>query len=332
MGGDYAPKEVLKGVAKALQNKALHAEIILVGDKEKIEKNLHLLKIKSDKKIPQIIHAPEVIAMDDSPMQAVRSKKNSSIVVGLQHTKSTPQSAFFSAGHSGACYAASLMIFGRIPGVERAAIATIIPSQKGKFILLDSGANVDCRPNHLYDFAKMGATYAKIYLQVENPSVAILSNGEEDSKGTDLTRAAFELIKSKSDLNFKGYIEGKTMFKGGAHVVVTDGFTGNVVLKSLEGLGRALFSLLSDEIKSRITSKIGLIFMLPALNSLKNKLDYASIGSAPLLGVDGLCFIGHGSSNATAIMNGILRAQEGIELGLNTLLQKQFQNQKEKEE
>ncbi|MBI2606387.1 MAG: phosphate acyltransferase PlsX [Deltaproteobacteria bacterium] len=320
MGGDYAPQAVIAGVALARKDKAITAEIVLLGDKNLLEP--HLARFKG--KRPEVIHCSEVVGMGESPVTVVRAKKDSSIVRGLQLTESTPNSAFFSAGHSGACFAAALMTLGRIPGVERPAIAAIMPSPKGAFILLDAGANVDCRPNHLADFGRMGSTFAKQYLNVERPAVGILSNGEEESKGTDLTRAAHDILKNDSSVNYIGYIEGKLIFRGGVHVVVADGFTGNVVLKSLEGLGRAFSGLLQDEIKGGFFSKIGAVFMYSALKALRKRLDYAEVGSAPLLGVDGNCFIGHGSSNARAIKNGILRAQEAIEMNLHANLREQF--------
>lgn len=324
-GGDHAPDAVIAGVLLAQKDPKVKAEIVLVGNKEKLKP--YLSKFKN--KIPEIIDCTEIIEMDESPVTAIKTKKDSSIVRGLKAHSETPRSAFFSAGHSGACFAAALMTLGRIKGVERPAIAAVIPSQKGYFILLDAGANTECRPTHLADFARMGHTYAQVYLGIEKPVVGTLSNGEEDSKGTDLTRESNELLKQETSLNYQGYVEGKALFKGKYHVIVTDGFTGNVVLKALEGLGKAFSNLLKEEIKSHFWSKIGAIFMLPALNGLKRRLDYAEIGAGPLLGVDGNCFIGHGSSNAKAIKNGILRAQEAIELQLHEKLSAQFKAIKE---
>ncbi len=319
-GGDHAPDAVISGVIAAQKDPNVKAEIVLVGNKEKLKPYLSRFK----NKIPEIVDCTEVIEMDESPITAIKTKKDSSIVRGLKAHSETPHSAFFSAGHSGACFAAALMTLGRIKGVERPAIAAVIPSQKGYFILLDAGANTECRPSHLADFARMGHTYAQVYLGIEKPVVGILSNGEEDSKGIELTRESNQLLKQETTLNYQGYIEGKALFKGKYHVVVTDGFTGNVVLKSLEGLGKAFSTLLKEEIKSHFWSKFGAVFMLPALNGLKKRLDYAEVGAGPLLGVDGNCFIGHGSSNAKAIKNGIIRAQEAIELGLHEKLSSQF--------
>jgi glycerol-3-phosphate acyltransferase PlsX len=262
--------------------------------------------------------------MGESPVQAIRSKKDSSIVRGLRLAAQTPRSAFFSAGHSGAVFAAALREMGRLQGVERPAIATVLPTIKGHCVLLDAGANVDCRPTHFVQWALMGTAYARVYLQHEKPTVGILSNGEEDTKGTDLTRAAHALLKDEKRVNYIGYVEGKDIFRKDIDVVVTDGFTGNVVLKSLEGLGRTVSTILKHELKRTVFSSIGSLFALPSLKKVQKRLDYAEVGAAPLLGVDGNCFIGHGRSGPKAIKNGIIRAQEAISLGLHESLREQF--------
>lgn len=247
---------------------------------------------------------------------------------GLELAAKDPEnSAFFSAGHSGAVFAAALMAMGRMRGIERPAIATSLPTINGHFILLDAGANVDCRPSHLAQFARMGSVYAQVYLKQERPCVGILSNGEEESKGTELTRAAHALLKDDKHLNYIGYVEGKELFQGKVHVVITDGFTGNVVLKSLEGLGKTVSTILRAELKRTLLTKIGALFSMPALRKIQNKLDYAEVGAAPLLGVDGNCFIGHGRSGAKAIKNGILRAESSIRLKLHSSLRDQFQSE-----
>ena len=320
MGGDRAPGAVLAGVQ--LIAPELKADLVLLGDKSALAPYLRGLKgVKYE-----LIHCSETIGMSESPAKAVRAKKDSSIVRGLQLCAETPDSAFFSAGHSGAVFTAALMTMGRVKGVERPAIVTTLPTLDGHVILLDAGANVDCRPSHLYQFAHMGSTYARIYLKHKRPTVGILSNGEEESKGTELTRAAHALLKADKTLNYVGYVEGKEMFNGRLHVVVTDGFTGNVVLKSLEGLGKTVSTILRGELERTLFTKLGALFTMPALRKFQKKLDYAEVGSAPLLGVDGNCFIGHGRSNAHAIKNGILRAQEAIELKLHPILRDQFKS------
>lgn len=321
MGGDRAPDAVIAGVQ--LVSREVKAKLVLLGD----ESALKPLVAKLHGERPEIIHCPETITMSESPVQAVRAKKDSSIVKGLKLAAEDPDnSAFFSAGHSGAVFAAALMAMGRIESIERPAIVTALPTLTGHLILLDAGANVDCRPHHLAQFALMGSVYAQVYLRHERPCVGILSNGEEESKGTELTRAAHALLKEDARINYVGYVEGKEIFQGDVHVVVTDGFTGNVVLKSLEGLGKTVSSIIKNELSRTMLTKIGALFSMPALRKVQSKLDYAEVGAAPLLGVDGNCFIGHGRSNARAIKNGILRAQEAIELKLHAALRSQFQS------
>jgi glycerol-3-phosphate acyltransferase PlsX len=321
MGGDRAPDAVIAGVQLAA--KEVRAKLTVLGEEAVLTPYLPLLKELG----VEFVACGESIGMSESPVQAVRAKRDSSIVQGLKLSASdADNTAFFSAGHSGAVFAAALLAMGRHEGVERPAIVTALPTPTGHCILLDAGANVDCRPNHLSDFAHMGSTYARIYLRQERPTVGILSNGEEESKGTDLTRAAHALLKEDKRLNYVGYVEGKEIFSGKQHVVVTDGFTGNVVLKSLEGLGKTVSTVLRGELERTFFTKLGALFSMPALRNFQRKLDYAEVGAAPLLGVDGNCFIGHGRSNARAIKNGILRAQEAIELKLHPILRQQFKD------
>jgi glycerol-3-phosphate acyltransferase PlsX len=322
MGGDRAPGVVLRGVQ--LLRKEVDCNLVLLGDQSKLNPFLKSRKL-SDLKV---IHCPETIEMADSAVQAVRNKTQSSIVQGLQLVASTPRSAFFSAGHSGAVAAAALLTLKRISGVERPAIATTIPHATGQFILLDAGANVDCRPSMLAEFARMGTIYARSHFGKQKIRVGLLSNGEEPSKGTELTRAAFELMTKLEGIDFHGYVEGKTIFDGVVDVVVTDGFTGNLVLKSLEGLAKTITGLFQSELKKNPLAGLGALlispFIAPSLLRLKRKLDPSEVGSAPLLGVDGLCFIGHGSSSAKAIKNGILRAHEAIESNLHFSMRQEF--------
>lgn len=318
MGGDYAPRVVIDGVK--LLKEEVKAELILLGDKSVLEP--HLSRLKGIKY--EFVHCAESIEMNESPVQAIRSKKDSSIVQGLKLAAQTPHSAFFSAGHSGAVFAAALREMGRLDAVERPAIAAVLPTIKGHCVLLDAGANVDCRPQHLLQWGLMGAAYARVYLKHDNPTVGILSNGEELTKGTELTRSAHALLAEEKRINYIGYVEGKDIFSKDVDVVVTDGFTGNVVLKSLEGLGRTISTILKTELRRTVFSRIGGLFALPSLHKVQKRVDYAEVGSAPLLGVDGNCFIGHGRSGPKAIKNGIMRAQDAIELGLHECLREQF--------
>lgn len=321
MGGDRAPQEVLSGTLMAAAE--LKAALTLFGPEHVLQPWASSLKKKKLKASIDWIHCSETIEMHESPTQAIRTKKQSSIVQGLRRTLETQDSAFFSAGHSGAIFAAALFTLGRIANIERPAIATPLPTLINRFLLLDAGANVDCRPSHFLDWASMGATYAHLFFKKENPTIGLLSNGEEDSKGTDLTRAAHQLLKEKQHFgNYVGYIEGKEIFQGKIDVVLTDGFTGNVVLKCLEGLGKSVSHILKTEFKRNWFTKIGFLFSIPALIGLQKKLDYSETGGAPLLGVQGNCFIGHGSSNAKAIKNGILKAAEAISLDLVQQIQR----------
>lgn len=321
MGGDHAPNVVIDGVK--LLHEEVSSDLYLLGD-ESVLKPL-VRKLRRGPRI-EIVHCSETIAMGESPMKAVRSKKDSSIVRGLKLAAEDGDNyAFFSAGHSGAVFAAALTEMGRIKGVERPAIATSLPTVRGHCILLDAGANVDARPNHLAEWALMGSAYARVYLKRPSPTVGLLSNGEEESKGTELTRAANALLHDDKRLNYIGYVEGKDIFRKEIDVVVTDGFTGNIVLKSLEGLGTTITSILKAELGRGLINKVGAAFAMPALRKVKKRVDYAEVGSAPLLGVDGNCFIGHGRSGPKAIKNGIIRAQEAIELGLHKSLRESFQ-------
>ena len=344
-GGDYAPDTNLEGALQALPE--IEGELILVGDEPDLRRRLGQRRYRALAQAlaetdgapdgPQrcrvrIVHAPETIDMADS-IRAVRSKPGASINVGCRMAaadwaawKSSPQtaepSAFISAGHSGAMMASALLNLGRLPGVERPAIAVKLPTlQPDGCVLLDVGANVDCKPEHLRDFAIMGAAFAQAERTAEGlPRIGVLSNGEEKSKGNELTRAASALIEKLPGLSdkpgsfgrFIGNVEGKEIFRGEVDVVVADGFVGNVVLKSLEGLGSAVVSQLKREAKGSIAASLGFLFTSGVLIRLKRKLDYAEYGAAPLLGVAGYAFICHGRSTPKAIKNSLLRTQTAL--------------------
>lgn len=335
MGGDLGPGVPLEGAIQALPE--LEGELLLVGDREIIHRFLAKRRYRAlaeavaqGRARPRcqvaVVHAPDTIDMADS-IRAVRSKPNASINVGCKLAatdwEAKSPSAFISAGHSGAMMASALLNMGRIRGVERPAIAVKLPTlSPDGCVLLDVGANVDCKPEHLRDFAIMGAVFAQVERQAPGlPRIALLSNGEERSKGTELTRAAMALTENLhcfgvNDLaavgRFLGYAEGKEIFKGQVDVVVTDGFVGNVVLKSLEGLGSAVVSALKESARSHPTAIFGFLIASGALRNLKRKLDYAEYGAAPLLGVAGYAYVCHGRSNAKAFKNAILRAQSGV--------------------
>ncbi len=305
MGGDYAPAAVVEGSIKAARE--LSIPIILVGDREKVEAELR----KHRAEVPNISvrHASEAVGMDESPAQAIRKKKDSSLRVCFDLVKNGEASAVVSAGNSGAVMAAGIFLLKKLRGVDRPAIAVCVPTMKGPVVLLDVGGNVDCKPSHLVQFAVMGEVYAKYALKKERPKVGLLSNGEEEGKGNELTRETHAIVK-KTSLNYIGYIEGRDIFRGDVDVIVTDGFVGNVVLKLSEGLVDAVSGMLKQELMGSVQSKIGYILSRGAFKKLKKKLDYSEYGGAPLLGIEGSCIISHGSSSPKAIKNAILRAYE----------------------
>lgn len=346
MGGDYAPISLLEGARQALPE--LTGELWLVGDENVVlpffsksrfrdlKEALELGENREGCKL-KFIHSPDTIEMADS-IKSIRKKPKASINIGCQlaaqdwkasqdaDIKQTSglkyPSAFISAGHSGAVMASALIHMGRLPGIERPAIAIKLPTLKPDgCILLDIGANVDCKPEHLRDFAVMGAHFASVErVNKALPKVALLANGEERSKGNLLTRETLEQIEKlpcfapgpSAIAEFVGYAEGKEIFKGSIDVFVTDGFTGNVVLKSLESLGEAVVTLLKNEVRHNPVTTLGLLFAAPVLSKLKRKLDYAEYGAAPLLGVAGYAFICHGRSKAKAIKNALLRSQSAV--------------------
>lgn len=308
MGGDYAPRETILGAIQA--HKEYGIDVILTGPEETIQKELANLSASMGGL--SICHCSQVIGMDESPTEAVRQKGNSSIVVGLDLVKRGEAAAFVSAGNSGAIMAASVLNLGRIRGIERPAIGTVYQTETTPSILLDAGANVECKPSYLVQFAHMGASYMKKVFQVSSPRVAILSNGSEEGKGTALTKESYSLLR-ESGLNFTGHIEGQDIFKGVVDVVVTDGFTGNVALKVAEGVGQAIINSILEAIASRPQYKLGALLLRPALKSVVKKLDYAELGGAPLLGINGIVMIAHGRSNAKAIKNALLEARQCAE-------------------
>ncbi len=312
MGGDYAPEINIEGALLAL-NDDPEIKIQLVGDRPLLLKKLAEKKATESDRL-QVIHAEEVITMEDTASQGMRKKKRSSIHVGLQQVKEGKAHAFISAGNSGAVMAVAILVLGRLEGVERPAILIKLPSLENFVILLDAGANVDCKPSHLFQFAEMGRIYAELIENRKNPSIGLLSNGSEESKGNELTRETHALLKASQGLNYKGYVEGFDIYHGTTDIVVCDGFVGNVALKVSEGLAETAFNWFKNEIsKHKIMGLIGLSFLKGTLKAFKQKFDYKPYGSAPLLGINGVVFISHGSSNAIAIRNGILTSKKGAE-------------------
>jgi glycerol-3-phosphate acyltransferase PlsX len=303
MGGDYAPLTTVEGAIEALQEFRDHS-VVLVGNEAELRAEL---ETRDHNGLPiSIHHASQVVDMDESPLTALRRKKDSSIRVAIDLVKSGAADAMVSAGNSGVVMATALYVLGKLPGVERPAIAAIMPSLKEHFVLLDAGANVDCKPLHLYQFAIMGEAYARYIFNIKKPAVGLLGIGEEDAKGNELTKLAFKLIK-ESPVKFIGNIEGQDIFSGEADVVVCDGFVGNIALKVSEGLAETLATMLKRELveKTSATGKVGSLFFKDAFKGFKKKMDYSEYGGAPLLGISKPCIISHGRSTSKAIKNAI---------------------------
>ncbi len=311
MGGDKAPSVVVEGSVEAA---SLGVPVILVGDTARIEAELAKRKVAG---LPiETQHASQVVEMCESPAKAIRRKKDSSIKVCFDMVKRGEASAVVSAGNSGAAMAAGMLVLRKLKGVDRPAIAVSVPTMKEPAVVLDVGGNVDCKPLHLVQFAMMGDVYAKYVLKEDKPRIGLLSNGAEEGKGNELTRATNELLK-KTSLNYIGYVEGKDIYSGNIDVVVADGFVGNVVLKLSEGLVDAVVTMLKEEIQASMPAKLGYLLARGAFRNLKKKIDYDEYGGAPLLGIDGTCMISHGSSSPKAIKNAILKASEFVKEGVN---------------
>lgn len=301
MGGDNAPQEIVAGAIQAA--KEFKVGIILVGIEQLVREELKKHPEASTLPI-EIRNATEVVDMLDAASTVFRRKKDSSIRVANELVKSGEAVAVISAGHTGAAMANSLFVLGPLEGVERPAIAVFMPTMKGTAIVLDMGANVDCKPNHLLQFAVMGAIYAKHILKNPNPQVGLLSIGEEETKGNELTKEAFKLL-AETSLNFIGNVEGRDLMAGKADVVVCDGFIGNVVLKTAEAVAESIGSILKENVGNNLKRKLGYLLMRPAFNALKRRMDYAEYGGAPLIGINGISIISHGRSSARAIKNAI---------------------------
>ncbi len=318
MGGDHAPEAPVVGACLAAAEYE-DIKIVLVGNEDLLSKLLAKQKNVSSR--ITIMHASQSIGMEESPVQAVKEKKNSSINVSLDLVKAKMVDAVVSAGNTGAFMTSALFRLGRIKGVERPAIATVFPSRNGPVTLLDMGANVDNTPSQLKQFGEMGSLYAEHILHVNSPSVGLLNIGEEKEKGNSLTKAAWELLK-KSKINFVGNIESKEIMNGKVNVVVCDGFMGNLILKFAESLSRKIIDLLRDEIKKSFLAKMGAMLLLPAFKALKKMVDYDEFGGAPLLGLNGVCIKAHGRSNPKALKNAIRVAREAVQADLVSCIRK----------
>ncbi len=308
MGGDNAPAVEVEGAVIAARKWGM--AIVLVGDTDRITDELG--KHDTDNLLISIQHASEVVGMDDAASDALRRKKDSSIRVAYDLVKANKAHAVVSAGNSGATMAAGMFVAKRIDGIERPAIATILPNLDGQTLLLDVGGNVDCKPIHLEHFAIMGDVYARQLMGKKSPRIGLLSNGAEEKKGNELTRETHQLLQNH-DFNYIGYVEGRDIYTGEVDVVVCDGFVGNVALKVSEGLAESISQMLQKELISRFLAKIGYLLARPAFKAFKKKVDYAEYGGAPLLGIQGTSIICHGGSNVKAVTNAIGQAACSVE-------------------
>lgn len=325
MGGDNAPSsEVAGAVETVLDTDGIN--IILVGKQDRIEQELK--KFTYDTSRIRIHHSSEVIEMNESPADAIRKKPDSSIIVGLKLNKSGEADAFISAGNTGAVMAASLFTLGRIANVSRPTIGSRFPTERGITIVFDVGANVDCKPINLLEFAVMGSVYANHIYDIENPRVGLLSVGEEKSKGDTLTSEAHELLE-KSSLNFIGNVEGRDILKGGTHVIICDGFVGNVVLKFAEGVLGLLKTKFSDYASQGLLKKVKVGLAYGTLKNILKDFDYQEYGGVPLLGVNGVSIIGHGRSSPRAIRNMILKAEQMVRAKINETIALKIKDIKE---
>jgi len=315
MGSDRHPQPDVEGAVQAAREYGV--EIVLVGNKDVVEPEL--AKYDLSGLALSVVHTSQIIEMKEHPAAAVKSKKDASMVVGMKMLKQRQVDAFVSAGNSGGVLASALFYLGRIKGVKRPALSSVFPTRKGACFLLDLGANADCKPEYLLQFAIMGSVYAERVLGIPNPRVAIVSNGEEEGKGNALVQATYPLLKA-SGLNFIGNAEGKDIPAGLADVVVTDGFTGNVIVKLSEGVAGFLLGVLKEEIKSRPLATLGALLAKPAFKQVAKRLDYREYGGGPLLGVDGVVIVAHGRSDSLAIKNAIRVAKQAVKMDtLNTI-------------
>lgn len=311
MGGDNAPLETVKGAVAALEEIS-ELELVLVGKKEVIEAELSKYKCNRDK--IEILDAREVIEMTDEPVVAVKSKKDSSMNRTLELVKDGVVSASVSAGNTGALITASQLKLKRIKGVLRPAIATMFPNKKGHMLMLDVGATADCKPEFLNQYAMMGSKYMEILVGKKNSKVGLLNIGTEEGKGNEVTREAYNLLKENENINFIGNVESTEVMNGNIDVVVTDGFTGNMVLKTAEGIGKFILDIIKTEVSKSFIYKLGALLLMPALKIVKSKMDSSEYGGAIFLGLNGISIKAHGNSDAVAIKNAIKVAEKFAKL------------------
>jgi phosphate acyltransferase len=321
MGSDRAPKPEIEGAIQAARRYGIH--VALVGPEEKLQ--AELWRHPLSRLLPiSVVHASEVILMEDKALQAVRAKRDSSMRVGLRLVREGRAAAFITAGNTGAAMATAKMVLGGLPGVDRPALVAIMPTATGTVsTLLDVGANVDCKPYNLEQFAVMGDIYFRSMFGIARPRVGLLSIGAEEGKGNELTREAFQILK-QLPLNFVGNVEGRDIYSGKVDVIVADGFVGNVALKTSEGVVNLVRATLKETLRATITRQVGFLLSRSAFSDFKKRLDHTEYGGAPLLGVKGACFITHGSSNMNAIKNAIRVASEFVERNINQKIESEL--------
>ncbi|HUK25175.1 MAG TPA: phosphate acyltransferase PlsX [Terriglobales bacterium] len=321
MGSDRHPKPEIEGAIHAARHHDV--QVLLVGPEAQLQAELARHPFAAGLPI-EIVHASEVITMEDKAVQAVRAKRDSSLRVGLRLVREHRAAGFVTAGNTGAAMATAKMVLGALPGLDRPALAAVFPTAQGTAaILLDVGANVDCKPHNLEQFAVMGEIYFRSMFGTRRPRVGLLSIGEEETKGNDLTREAYPLLQ-RLPLNFVGNVEGRDLYNGRVDVIVSDGFVGNVALKTSEGVANLVRATLKETLKATITRQVGYLLSRSAFADFKKRLDHTEYGGAPLLGVKGVCFITHGSSNANAIKNALRVAAEFAERRINPKIEKEL--------
>ena len=310
MGGDFAPQAVLDGVKLALPDLGADVTLLLYGDEAALKQGLEERGLQADQRI-QVVATTEVVGCDESPTMAIRKKKDSSMVRAITDVAEGRADCVLSAGSTGALLTGATLIIKRLPGAKRPALATVFPAREGCVLALDCGANTDCKPSYLAQFAVMGSAYMRQLMGVADPRVGLLNNGAEEGKGNELTKAAYQLMKTLP-IHFSGNCEARDVMSGAFDVVVCDGFDGNVLLKSTEGAASLLMGQLKQELSASLRTKLGAGLIMPALKKVKRKLDYTEYGGAPLLGVNGGVIKAHGSSNAKAFCSAIFQAKKLI--------------------
>ena len=323
MGGDHAPRNMIAGAQLAMAELPRIDTLFLVGDESRIKSEMQALGFH-DPRI-EIVHTTEVVDMHDSAVKAIRQKKNSSISVATDLVKQGRAQAVVSAGHTGAAVAAATVKLRTLRGIERAAIGTPFPNLHGTCLLIDAGASVDSRPIHLFQQAVMGSVYMKHLFGIKDPVIGLMSNGEEEGKGTEVTREVFDMLRNAPGLNFRGNIEGRDLANADVHVAVCDGFVGNILLKGSEGIARAMMHLLKEAFTASLPRKILAGLLKPAMKSALHKMNYENYGGSPLLGVNGVCIIAHGSSSPLAMKNALRVATENIQHAVSANIEERIE-------